>query len=102
MTSAPNCSSSSFPRRRATSSERSFSMKPVGPMVPVSCPPWPGSMTMRLTLSPSARGPADVHHEAKRIGQGKDRIVFGAGDLEHDARDPRAVLGHADAVEQAV
>ena len=39
----------------ATSSERSFSIRPLGPMVPVSWPPWPASITMRLVLSPSAR-----------------------------------------------
>src|SRR5580704_16947049 len=30
-------------------------MRPVGPIVPVSWPPWPGSMTMRPIFSPSAR-----------------------------------------------
>ncbi len=31
-----------FPSRSATSRHRSFSINPVGPIVPVSCPPWPG------------------------------------------------------------
>src|SRR5271165_2091134 len=55
MTSAPSRDSSSFPSRNATSSTRSFSSSPFGPIVPVSCPPCPASITMRPIFSPSAR-----------------------------------------------
>src|SRR5437588_9522212 len=44
-----------LPNRRATSRHRSFSIRPVEPIVPVSWPPWPGSMTMRPILSPNTR-----------------------------------------------
>src|SRR6267143_3983243 len=45
----------SLPTRSATSRHKSFSMRPVGPMVPVSCPPCPASMTMRPIFKPRAR-----------------------------------------------
>src|SRR5437899_6998746 len=48
-----------FPSRSATSRHRSFSIKPVGPIVPVSWPPWPGSMTIRPIFSPSVRVKVD-------------------------------------------
>src|SRR5579863_1729342 len=44
-----------FPSRSATSRHKSFSISPVGPIVPVSWPPWPGSITMRPILSPNTR-----------------------------------------------
>src|ERR1017187_2610103 len=55
MTSAAMRSSISLPRRWETSRTRSFSRRPLGPSVPLSWPPWPGSMTTRLILRPSAR-----------------------------------------------
>src|SRR6516165_899084 len=45
----------SLPSRSATSRQRSFSISPVGPIVPVSCPPWPASITMRPIFNPSVR-----------------------------------------------
>ena len=54
-TSQPALCSSSFFSRNPTSSTTSFSRRPVGPMVPVSWPPCPGSITMRPILSPRAR-----------------------------------------------
>src|SRR6266852_2551727 len=45
----------SLPTRRATSRHRSFSIKPVGPMVPVSCLQCPASMTMRPIFRPRER-----------------------------------------------
>src|ERR1017187_7732235 len=55
MTSAAMRSSMSLPRRWETSRTRSFSRRPLGPSVPLSWPPWPGSMTTRLILRPRAR-----------------------------------------------
>src|ERR1039457_7177336 len=55
MTSAAMRSSISLPRRWETSRTRSFSRRPLGPSVPLSWPPWPGSMTTRLILRPRAR-----------------------------------------------
>src|SRR5271157_1721073 len=55
MTSAAMRSSMSLPRRCATSRTRSFSRRPLGPSVPLSWPPWPGSMTTRLILRPRER-----------------------------------------------
>src|SRR3974390_1039663 len=56
MTSAPGMFSLIMrPRRRATSRQRSFSMRPDGPIVPFSYPPWPGWIAMRLILRPSSR-----------------------------------------------
>src|SRR3984893_16297949 len=45
----------SLPTRKATSRHKSFSIKPVGPMVPVSCPPCPASITMRPIFRPKPR-----------------------------------------------
>src|SRR5882672_1318973 len=45
----------SLPTRSATSRHKSFSIRPVGPMVPVSRPPCPASMTMRPIFKPRAR-----------------------------------------------
>src|ERR1700723_1552785 len=45
----------SLPRRSAISRQRSFSIKPCGPIVPVSCPPCPASITIRLIFNPKAR-----------------------------------------------
>src|SRR5579863_1198648 len=59
-----------LPKRRATSRHKSFSIKPVGPTVPVSCPPWPASITMRPIFSPSAR--VRVELLPSRIGCGTD------------------------------
>src|SRR6267378_695380 len=56
-----------FPSLRATSRQRSFSISPVGPIVPVSCPPWPASITMRPIFSPSARVNVDC---PSRVGTG--------------------------------
>jgi len=47
--------SSSLPKRRPTSSTRSFSSRPFGPIVPVSWPPWPGSITILPIFKPRAR-----------------------------------------------
>src|ERR1019366_6739679 len=55
MTSDARRSSMSLPRRWETSRTRSFSRRPLGPSVPLSWPPWPGSMTTRLILRPRAR-----------------------------------------------
>src|SRR5690242_4316088 len=44
-----------LPSRSATSRHRSFSIRPLGPIVPVSWPPCPGSITMRPIFNPSAR-----------------------------------------------
>src|ERR1039457_3475231 len=55
MTAAAMRSSISLPRRWETSRTRSFARRPLGPSVPLSWPPWPGSMTTRLILRPSAR-----------------------------------------------
>src|SRR5579885_1828056 len=61
-----------LPRRRATSRQRSFSIRPVGPIVPVSCPPWPASITMRPIFNPKARVKVDC----------PSRVVVGTvGDL---------------------
>ena len=54
-TSAPSRVSSSLPSRRPTSSTRSFSCRPSGPIVPVSWPPCPGSITILPIFSPKAR-----------------------------------------------
>ena len=54
-TSAPSRACNSLPSRRPTSSTRSFSSRPLGPMVPVSCPPWPGSITILPIFKPRAR-----------------------------------------------
>ncbi len=64
-----------LPRRSATSRHKSFSIKPVGPMVPVSWPPCPASITMRPILRPRARvkrGLAVVSwlRGEQRVGQG--------------------------------
>ena len=53
-TSTPGSFSSSASSRLATSSTSSASDSP-RPFVPGSCPPWPGSITMRLIPSPSCR-----------------------------------------------
>ena len=44
-----------LPSLCATSRHRSFSIRPLGPMLPVSWPPWPGSITMRPIFNPRAR-----------------------------------------------
>src|ERR1700730_932845 len=59
----------SLPTRRATSRHRSFSINPVGPMVPVSCPPCPASMTMRPIFRPRAR---DKDCWPSRVGSGME------------------------------
>src|SRR5258708_6312834 len=56
-----------FPSRNATSRHRSFSIKPVGPIVPVSWPPWPASITILPIFSPSARVSVDC---PSRVGWG--------------------------------
>src|ERR1700720_4992857 len=48
-----------LPRRCATSRHKSFSIRPVGPMVPVSWPPCPASITMRPIFRPSVRVKVD-------------------------------------------
>src|ERR1700730_15508980 len=59
----------SLPPRKATSRHKSFSIKPVGPMVPVSCPPCPASMTMRPIFRPRAR---DKDCWPSRVGSGME------------------------------
>src|SRR5271168_3597333 len=56
-----------LPSRKATSRHKSFSINPVGPIVPVSCPPWPASITMRPIFNPSARVRVDC---PSRVGGG--------------------------------
>ena len=56
-----------FPSRSATSRHRSFSINPVGPIVPVSCPPWPASITILPIFKPSARVSVDC---PSRVGCG--------------------------------
>src|SRR6266849_2403583 len=56
-----------FPSRSATSRHRSFSINPVGPIVPVSCPPWPASITILPIFRPSARVSVDC---PSRVGCG--------------------------------
>ena len=59
-TSAPGSRCSIiFPSRSATSRHRSFSIKPVGPIVPVSWPPWPASITILPIFKPSVRVSVD-------------------------------------------
>src|ERR1019366_4334975 len=94
MTSAAMRSSMSLPRRWETSRTRSFSRRPLGPSVPLSWPPWPGSMTTRLILRPRARmsefWPELVWRAALAISSGGACVVEGgavtagleAGDLE--------------------
>src|SRR5262249_9357637 len=53
----------------ATSRHKSFSIRPVGPIVPVSCPPWPASTTIRLIFNPSARVKVDC---PSRVGNGAE------------------------------
>ena len=56
LTPAPRRSSSRSPRRCAMARETSFSRRPLwGPMEPVSWPPCPASITMRLIFRPKAR-----------------------------------------------
>src|SRR5205807_5262626 len=50
-----------------TSRHRSFSINPVGPIVPVSCPPWPASITILPIFKPSARVSVDC---PSRVGSG--------------------------------
>ena len=91
MTSAPgSLSSISLPSRRATSRHRSFSIRPCGPMVPVSWPPWPASITMRLIFKPRAR----VRERwPSRVGLGTDggssAAIFGVLGLRHRRRRKR-------------
>src|SRR5216683_2302768 len=59
-----------LPSRSATSRQRSFSINPVGPIVPVSCPPWPGSITILSIFRPSARVSVDC---PSRVGCGDVR-----------------------------
>src|SRR5437588_4093065 len=56
-----------FPSRSATSRHKSFSIKPVGPIVPVSCPPCPGSITRRPIFRPRVRVKVDC---PSRVGCG--------------------------------
>src|SRR5437016_14676020 len=56
-----------FPNRSATSRHRSFSIKPVGPTVPVACPQWPASITILPIFKPSARVSVDC---PSRVGSG--------------------------------
>ncbi len=84
-TSAPgNFCSIIFPNRSATSRHRSFSINPVGPIVPVSCPPWPASITILPIFKPSARVSVDC---PSRVGCGalagriKSGFVFVAAAL---------------------
>src|ERR1035438_1912591 len=78
MTSAAMRSSISLPRRWETSRTRSFSRRPLGPSVPLSWPPWPGSMTTRLILRPRARMrefcPELVWRAA--LGNVQDEVLF--------------------------
>ena len=61
-TSMPGCFSSSFWTRSATSSVSSASLMPL-PCAPGSWPPWPASMTMRETPSPSWRDSENLPFE---------------------------------------
>src|SRR6266851_5052789 len=67
-TSAPGSRCSIiFPSRSATSRHRSFSINPVAPIVPVSWPPWPGSITILPIFKPSVRVSVDC---PSRVGCG--------------------------------
>src|ERR1035441_8559303 len=86
-------SSISLPTRWATSSTRAFSINPWGLWVPCSCPPWPASITMRPTLSPSARvnelPPLEVRLAALLNSPGKgaggaDAVGTGGSALRED------------------
>src|SRR5438046_8689353 len=57
-----------FPSRSATSRHKSFSIKPVGPMVPVSWPPCPGSITILPIFRPKVRVSVDCR---SRVGCGE-------------------------------
>src|SRR5437867_2275575 len=61
-TSTPGCFSSSFWRRSATSSVSSASETPFA-RAPGSWPPWPASITMRDTPSPSWRDSENLPFE---------------------------------------
>ncbi len=78
-TSAPSRDSSSFARRLLTSRTRSFSSSPLGPIVPVSWPPCPGSMTILPIFSPSARiserSPSDVGWASRMVFDDAERSL---------------------------
>src|ERR1700682_1617504 len=82
-----------LPRRCATSRHKSFSINPVGPIVPVSWPPCPASITMRLIFRPSVRVNVDC---PSRVGSaalaGRIKSGFAPSDFAF-FRDfpPRAV-----------
>ena len=74
-----------FPSRSATSRHKSFSINPVGPIVPVSCPPWPASITILPIFKPSARVKVDCQSTLTRtLGLKIGRIVIDAGHGGHD------------------
>src|ERR1017187_10704296 len=81
MTSDARRSSMSLPRRWETSRTRSFSRRPLGPSVPLSWPPWPGSMTTRIILRRRARMrefcPELVWRAALAISSGAGGVVAG-------------------------
>src|ERR1035438_8827738 len=95
MTSAAMRSSISLPRRWETSRTRSFSRRPLGPSVPLSWPPWPGSMTTRLILRPRARMrefcPELVWRAALAISSGAGGAV--TGDLAAGGLAAGSVVG---------
>src|SRR5580700_8011087 len=71
-----------LPSRSATSRHKSFSIKPVGPIVPVSWPPWPGSMTIRPIFKPNARVKVDW---PSRVGWGAEAGWTKSGFIPDDA-----------------
>src|SRR5258707_6859647 len=76
-TSAPGSRCSMiFPSRSATSRHRSFSIKPVGPIVPVSWPPWPASITILPIFNPSVRVSVDC---PSRVGCGALAALIKSG-----------------------
>src|ERR1039458_4218739 len=95
MTSDARRSSMSLPRRWETSRTRSFSRRPLGPSVPLSWPPWPGSMTTRLILRPRARMrefcPELVWRAALAISSGAGGAV--TGDLAAGGLAAGSVVG---------
>src|SRR5579864_5554595 len=75
-----------FPSRSATSRHKSFSINPVGPIVPVSWPPWPGSITIRPIFKPKVRVSVDC---PSRVGCGvlAGRTKSGFASLANDLDD---------------